>query len=549
MVRHMAGRRDDSTPDRPAGSAVRRVERPSRSRAGRLRTAGLVAGLLLAVGATVAVFFTDDALYLRVALLAACWAFLVAAFLAGGRRVDQVAAAGREAELRHAYEVELEREVAARHEYERDLADELRREAEEGMRQELADLRGEIAALGGLRGDLAELGELRGELRALGQLRAELIGLGELRSELGQLRGELTEQLSGELLIERMVMRAQSVRVPADRAGDDRVVDGRAGDGRVLDADRWRASWEDDRVAGRGLPAADARPVPSSPGPPPEPTLRLQRLDDASPATGLLPKSPIEWLADRAFLEPPSSPDRSEAGDDQVRLIAYPPKSPIEWLAARSLVDEDALTPAPPAEPEPEPGPEPQPEPQRLRQVAPPPLPAQRPNRHRVGLDGGPSALATGEPRRHRRAAEPDDAPWPAPAVAHPVPAADHPAPVEVPSWPAEEIPAWAREEPSWKRAELSPAPQETPSWLTGEPSWTRAATPSWAYPDTSPAHDEDAAAVHLEPEDAGHARLAEILAESAVSAQPGGRRRRRHRDDDEAQPVDDVLARVLGRQ
>jgi hypothetical protein len=506
----MAGRRDDSTPDRPAGSAARRVERPSPSRSGTLRAAGLVAGLLLAVGATVAVFFTDDALYLRVALLAVCWAFLVAAFLAAGRRADQVASAGREAELRHAYEMELEREVVARHEYERDLADEVRRETEEGMRQELAELRGEIAALSDLRGDLSELAGMRGELLALGQLRTEVTQLAELRSDLGQLRGELTEQLSGELLIERMVMRAQSVRVPTDRAGDDRVVDGR-----VLNGDRWRATWEDDLGAGRGLPAGDSSPATLGPASPAEPPLRLQRPDEVPRVTGRLPTSPVEWLADRSSVEPPSSPDRSEAGDEPVRLIAYPPKSPIEWLADRSLVDEDALTSAPPAHPEPAP--------QRLRQVPPPP--AHRPSRHRVGLDDGPSALAPGEPRGHRRAAEADDAPWSAPAAVHPVPAADDPAPAEVPSWPAEELPAWAREEPSWKRAQPS----------------------SWALPDTpSPVRDEDPPAVP-EPEDAGHARLAEILAESAVSAQPGGRRRRRYRD--EAQPADDVLARVLGRQ
>ena len=536
----MAGRRDDSTHDRPTGSAARRVERPSPSRAGTLRTAGLVAGLLLAVGATVAVFFTDDALYLRVALLAVCWAFLVAAFLAAGRRTDQVAAAGREAELRHAYEVELEREVSARHEYERDLADEVRRETEEGMRQELAELRDGIAALNDLRGDLSELAGLRGELLALGQLRAEVTQLAELRSDLGQLRGELSEQLSGELLIERMVMRAQSVRVPADRAGDDRVVDGRGGDGRVLDGDRWRATWEDDLGAGRGLPDGDARPATSSAAPS-EPTLRLQRPDEAPRVTGQLPRSPVEWPADPSLVETSSSPDRSEAGDEQVRLIAYPPKSPIEWLADRSLVDEDALTPAPPTRPGSGP--------QRLRQVAPPPPTAHRPNRHRVGLDDGSSALEPGGARRHRRAAEPDDVPWSASAAAQPVPAADHPAPVEVPSWPVEEVPAWAREEPSWKRAGQLPGAEETPSWLTDEPSW-ELETPSWARPDTpSPVRDEDAAAVPTEPEDAGHARLAEILAESAVSAPPGGRRRRRYRDEDEAQPADDVLARVLGRQ
>src|SRR4051794_16985064 len=100
----MGGRRDDSDPPpvRPSGT----------------HRGWLTIGLLLAAGATVAVFLTEDALYLRVALLAVCWAFLIAAFLGGNRRVDQVAAAGREAELRHAYDLELQREVAARHEYE-----------------------------------------------------------------------------------------------------------------------------------------------------------------------------------------------------------------------------------------------------------------------------------------------------------------------------------------------------------------------------------------------------------------------------------------------
>src|SRR5215212_3814108 len=81
----------------------------------------LVAGLVLAAGGTAAALLTDDPLTLRLALLAVCWAFVVAAFLAGDRRADHVAAAGREAELRHAYDLELEREVAARHQYEAEL--------------------------------------------------------------------------------------------------------------------------------------------------------------------------------------------------------------------------------------------------------------------------------------------------------------------------------------------------------------------------------------------------------------------------------------------
>src|ERR1700712_423668 len=152
----MGGRRDDSAPGRsarppvPVGPGARTpsprpapapvIEEPSSSG----RRGWLLLGLLLAAGATAAVFFTENPLYLRIALLAVCWAFVVAAFLAGSRRTDQVLAAGREAELRHAYDLELEREVAARQEYEVDLASRLRQESEEAMRGELAQLRTEL---------------------------------------------------------------------------------------------------------------------------------------------------------------------------------------------------------------------------------------------------------------------------------------------------------------------------------------------------------------------------------------------------------------------
>ena len=249
MVTGMPGRRDDSAPGRgvpPYGPPPVPPRRTTADRSGQppqpldldpveapsaVRRGWLVAGVAVAAAASAAVFLTDNPLLLRVALLAVCWAFVGAAFLAGNRRADQAAAAGREAELRHAYELELEREVAARHEYEVQLESRLRREAEAAMRTELAQLRGELAGLGSLQEDLASvgrlradlaglgelrtqlaaLGELRGEIAGLGQLRAEIAGLGELRSDLSRLRTELTEVLSGELLVELMVMRAQSV--------------------------------------------------------------------------------------------------------------------------------------------------------------------------------------------------------------------------------------------------------------------------------------------------------------------------------------------------
>src|SRR5215207_9526715 len=131
----MGGRRDTDAPGRPAGrrgtlppvppapaAAVASAAAPppappvpEQRRAG--NRGWLVAGLLLAAGGSAAVITTDDARYLRVALIAVCWAFVVAAFVAGNRRADQVAAAGREAELRHAYDLELEREVTARQQF------------------------------------------------------------------------------------------------------------------------------------------------------------------------------------------------------------------------------------------------------------------------------------------------------------------------------------------------------------------------------------------------------------------------------------------------
>src|SRR6478752_2626676 len=202
------------------------------------RTLTLVGGFALAVAATLAVFLTDNAQYLKLAVVAVAWAFVLATFAAGRRSTDRVAAEARERELRQAYERELEREVAARHEYELELENELRRETEVSIRYELDALRGDIAALSGLRDEVARVSELRGDLAALtslreevarvaalrddvaalGTLRQDLGQLAELRADMGRLRAELTEQLSSEMLVERIVMRTQASRLPADGA-------------------------------------------------------------------------------------------------------------------------------------------------------------------------------------------------------------------------------------------------------------------------------------------------------------------------------------------
>ncbi|WP_166521366.1 DUF6779 domain-containing protein [Modestobacter roseus] len=319
----MGGRRDDSAPGAPVAAGRPPVPPPSRPGAAgsgasaaarplpaldepaggrtvspaRALWGGVALGLAVLV--TVAVVLTDDPVHLRVLLLAVCWAAVVAGLLLGKRSGDAGTAEGatgdREAELRHAYELELAREVSARHEYEAELEGRLRRESEQAMRAELAQLRGELAGLaevreqltsvGRLREDLSGLEQLRSEVAALGSLRQELSGLGrlqtelaalgELRADLGRMRTELTEQLSGELLIERMVMRAQSVRGPATEVSEQRVLAG--------EASGWQPMGPSTGVGWESVFPAPADPEPAAPGRPDADPVR-HRLPEAPPA-------------------------------------------------------------------------------------------------------------------------------------------------------------------------------------------------------------------------------------------------------------------------
>jgi hypothetical protein len=112
---------------------------------GWLRGAVLFVGVCQAAGATVAMLGTKDPRTLRLAVIAALWAFLLAALAVprrsgSGSRLSR----SREIELRRTYEIELEREVAARREYELQLEVYLRRELEQGMRRDVDALRDEV---------------------------------------------------------------------------------------------------------------------------------------------------------------------------------------------------------------------------------------------------------------------------------------------------------------------------------------------------------------------------------------------------------------------
>jgi len=142
-----------------------------------LRTVALAIGFLCAAAASVIIFVTENATYLRIGILVALWGFVFAALAAGRRQTEQAVAASTEIEVRKSYEFELEREVAARREYELRLEAQLRRELQEGFTSQV----------------------------------------GALHEEMTRLRRELSEQWDSELRVERMVMRTQSVRMGGER--------------------------------------------------------------------------------------------------------------------------------------------------------------------------------------------------------------------------------------------------------------------------------------------------------------------------------------------
>src|SRR5207245_2952363 len=191
----------------------------------------------LAVVATLVAVLTSDLSLLRGCVVLAAWAVVGAAYVAVRQTAERRAAAGRERELRRAYDRELDLADASRREYELGLENDLRREADEALREELADLRVQtaeltrlreqlarvsglgdsLAGLARLREDVAALGVLRTDLAALSRLHEDVGQLGGLRDELAALRAELTDPVDAEMLVERILLRTRGFRT-ADRS-------------------------------------------------------------------------------------------------------------------------------------------------------------------------------------------------------------------------------------------------------------------------------------------------------------------------------------------
>jgi hypothetical protein len=107
--------------------------------------------LMLAIGASSALVFTNRVELLKLAVILALWAAVVAAFVSVIYRRQSDVDQARMRDLKLVYDLQLDREISARREYELTVETQLRRELTSEIRAQAADevagLRAELAAL------------------------------------------------------------------------------------------------------------------------------------------------------------------------------------------------------------------------------------------------------------------------------------------------------------------------------------------------------------------------------------------------------------------
>jgi hypothetical protein len=118
----------------------------------------LTALLVLAIVASSTLVFTDRVELLRLAVVLSLWAAVMAAFVTVIYRRQTDVAQARARDMKHVYDLQLDREIAARREYEASVEAHLRRQLSREVRAQAAD---EMAAL------RAELASLRSQLEVM----------------------------------------------------------------------------------------------------------------------------------------------------------------------------------------------------------------------------------------------------------------------------------------------------------------------------------------------------------------------------------------------
>ena len=205
--------------------------------------------------ASVALVFTESVPLLRIGVMAAAWAAIAGAFAMTKYRREAALDKAKARDLQTVYELQLEREIAARREYEMGVEAKVRRE---------------------VRADAEELAGLRAELVAL--------------------RANLQVLFDGQLPVERVALRADSVRVAELASGTyGRAVPDRRPPTPAYETDGHQrpqfATPYDEPVTAelivpeplRPAPRPAPEPAPPAPSPVPEPTPEPDPIPEPKP--------------------------------------------------------------------------------------------------------------------------------------------------------------------------------------------------------------------------------------------------------------------------
>lgn len=330
------------------------------SRGARVRRGGRRPGwvllttlLVLAIGASSALVFTDRVELLKLAVILALWAAVAGAFVSVLYRRQAEADQARARDMKLVYDLQLDREISARREYELTVESQLRRELAAEIRAQAAD---EIAAL---------------------------------RAELSALRTNL-EILFDTDLEHRPAL--ETLNREAARALTDRSANA-AKNGESPPAD-WVAS---DRVTAVRQDEPDE-----------EPALEDVAIIDVPEEPLLPPRQPVNA---RVYAPPPQQP----AGPYQPRHRppSPPPQQPHFQPQPQPQFQPPPPPPPPPPQPQPQTQPQPQPQPAAWQPVSAEGqwLPPGTPGSHWAPAEAPPApARAESEGRRRRYRDDADEA-------------------------------------------------------------------------------------------------------------------------------------------
>lgn len=355
------------------------------TRGGRLRRGGRRPGwilttalLVLAIVASSALVFTNRVELLKLAVIVALWAAVIAAFVSVIYRRQSDSDQAKVRDLKLVYDLQLEREISARREYELSVESHLRRELASEIRAQSADevaaLRAELAALRAnleylFDADLSHRPAIETE-RTAGRVSSSRLDTEDHDNNVEDHAPETDESPIIDVPAEPHPPESEWATQPADAGGAHRRAGEQAGGRRRRSEETAQPQWPPTPAQASPTPTPPQQPPPEQPQPqqpqpsapqaepqfpwlppPPPPTTPPQpRRQEPAPAVSQWQPAPAEgqWIP---------------AGEPGSNWVAPGNGALGEYVGRRRAPEQGP--PTPPTPPTPPAAAEPQPEPPR----------------------------------------------------------------------------------------------------------------------------------------------------------------------------------------